>query len=335
MKIIDTPFANTAELQKMLVATGRISAHAHLTEFTGGVSSLAALVVDRDDEWVVKSPLRRLSVDDVWIASRERGANEAAILEFLDGRLGPIRVPRLRFFDSTHIILGEEFILGPPPTYKDLLLCGAPQPEVAAALGIAITHLHSQEPPERLAGDGPRQLFRELRLEAYYETTAQQLDQQSDALYTLIHDTLAAQRTLVHGDLTPKNVLVAPSGPVLVDWEVIHLGDPAFDLGTVIAHLILKAIREPSMSTTKLIVDDARQFLSSYNGPADRRRAFRHAGAIMLARLFGKSRVEYLSEEGLRVEAQKVGVMALQDDNWDLENLEEVMVNPSDDRDLS
>ncbi len=37
---------------------------------------------------------------------------------------------------------------------------------------------------------------------------------------------------LVHGDCQPSNVLVgAPGGPLVIDWEFAHIGDPREDLG--------------------------------------------------------------------------------------------------------
>ena len=111
----------------------------------------------------------------------------------------------------------------------------------------------------------------------------------------------------MHGDFTPKNVLVTGGPPVLLDWEVIHAGDPAFDLGMLTAHLLLKACLIPALWPARPRPGRA------YRGPADPARAVRHAGAIMLARLWGKSRVEYLTAEPVRVAAAAIGGRALHD----------------------
>ena len=51
---------------------------------------------------------------------------------------------------------------------------------------------------------------------------------------------------LVHGDVSPKNILVGPHGPVFLDAECAWYGDPAFDLAFCLNHLLLKADRRAS-----------------------------------------------------------------------------------------
>lgn len=285
---------------------------------------MVAVVEDEESKWVAKSPLQRLAVADEWIVDRQRGGNEAAILCFLDGCLGPLRTPRLRFFDAGSAILGEELIAGESLTYKDELLAGRSHPEISKALGAALSELQRLDPPDTLSGDGPRALFDGLRLDAYYRVSAQRLAEHRDSLFDLIADTLAASpRTFVHGDLTPKNVLVTDDTPVLLDWEVVHVGDPAFDLGMLTAHLLLKAIRGNAKGGVEPILEDAREFWVAYEGPASRRRALRHTGAIMLARLYGKSPVEYLVSPTAREQAYEVAERALSGDVDEIEDLME------------
>ena len=113
------------------------------------------------------------------------------------------------------------------------------------------------------------------------------------------------ERTLVLGDFSPKNILVHAGGLILLDFECAHAGDPAFDLGFFLSHILLKAIRTSS--------DDFRdydRFLtiteSFWQSYVDRRslaagslaelvrRAIRHTAACCLSRVDGKSPVEYL-----------------------------------------
>jgi 5-methylthioribose kinase len=139
---------------------------------------------------------------------------------------------------------------------------------------------------------------------------------------SLVADTADVQRvTLVHGDLTPKNVLVTSDAPVLLDWEVIHVGDPAFDLGMMGAHFMLKALYHGVNQTTHPLVDAARGFWMAYDGPADLGRSFRHTGGVMIARLYGKSPVEYLVDESSRRRALRIGTSALGGDITSVESL--------------
>lgn len=319
MSTVEAPWTETEALGRWLRTTGRAGPGSRLVPLAGGVSSLVAAVDDDGDRWVVKSPLDRLAVADEWHADRRRGANEATALALLAGRVGPLRVPRLRFFDEVRTVLGEELVEdvpgeGPPPTYKAELLAGRPRPAVAAALGAGAAALHRLAVPDALAGEGPRALFDQLRVDPYYRWTARQRPELAELLARLVADTVAAPQHLVHGDLTPKNVLVPRqpgSPPVLVDWEVVHAGDPAFDLGVVTAHLALKAQRNQSVASRRRTAEALSALWAAYDGPADRARSLRHAGGVMLARLYGKSPVDYLEDPDERRRAHQLGVRAL------------------------
>ena len=310
-------------LRIILIETGRIDPSARLTALTGGVSSIVARVDDDSAEpWVAKAPLAQLAVADEWLVDRRRGASEAAALELLQGRVGPVEVPRLLFFDAELTIMGQEMIPGPPPTYKDQLLSGEVRPDVPAALGVAAGALHRMAPPDALATPESWKLFDDLRLNPYYWSTAAKRPELRSAFSALIDETVASTpRRLVHGDLTPKNVLVLTDRVVLVDWEVAHAGDASFDLATLTAHLLLKALRSVVTGGSALLLDSARRFWDAYDGPADRARAVRHTGAVMMARLFGKSLVEYLPAEAERARVYDLARLALGGGLTDIDEL--------------
>lgn len=299
-------------MRSTLLSLREITDEAVLRLLPGGVSSVVAHVIDGNDEWVAKTPLHRLSVAQEWIADRRRGANEAAILRFLGGELGPMRTPRLRFFNAPSSIIGEEYFAGPPPTYKDLLLSGLAQPKASAELGVALSSLQRLTAPAEIAGDGPRLLFSQLRLEPFYLATARVRPELRDSFFFLSEETMSEpHRHLVHGDFTPKNVLIDMNQAVLLDWECVHVGDPAFDPATLIAHLALKSLRGITKEDSSAILVDARRFASSYQGPARQERILRHAGGMMLSRLYGKSPVNYLADKESRDLAHEIGVAAL------------------------
>ena len=314
--------ATLDELRAVLLQRGRISPVARLTALTGGVSSIVAQVEDEGPPWVVKAPLGRLAVADEWFVDRRRGANEAAALDLLDGGVGAVDVPHLLFFDADLTIIGQELIPGPPPTYKEQLLAGDVGPLVPAALGDAAGVLHRKTPPALLTTTESWTLFDDLRLDPYYRSTATRQPELRPALEALIDETLAARpRVLVHGDLTPKNVLVQADRVVLVDWEVAHAGDPSFDLATLTAHLLLKACRDAGRGDTTALLGSIGRFWAAYDGPADRPRALRHTGAVVLARVFGKSPVEYLTVEADRQRACVIGRAALGGGFTDIEEV--------------
>ncbi len=192
-------------------------------------------------------------------------------------------------------------------------MAGRIDPDIAASLGTMLGTIHADAPnhPALRGTLADTSLFEELRVDPYYRTAARR----HPDLAARIDDLIAAmdrpdgERTLVLGDFSPKNILVHAGGLILLDFECAHAGDPAFDLGFFLSHLLLKAIRawpnHPSDSDAFLAL--ARAFWEPYLdrrglGTTDRaelvRRANRHTSACCLARVDGKSPVEYLDAAG-------------------------------------
>lgn len=305
-----------AHLSTLLRDSGRIEECTRLRAVPGGVSSTVAEVDGPGGTWLAKHPLSWMAVADRWYADPDRSWREAAMLELLDGHLGPVRVPRLRFFDTDRLLIGMEFFPSPARPWKDDLMAGRVDPAVATLIARAATSLHLMDAgttPE-LAGPGAARLYDGLRIDPYYRTVARRRPRFAAGLRELIGETTAPDltRTLIHGDLNPKNVLVTPDGPVLVDWELGHVGDPAFDLAMPIAHLLLKALRTvPSAPVRADLLLAARTVWQEYSGPAPRDLAARHTGGIMAARLWGKSPVDYLPGPTERALAEAVAARLL------------------------
>jgi aminoglycoside phosphotransferase (APT) family kinase protein len=310
--------ADLGALRTALTDTARMRPGGSLRPLRGGVSSAVAVVEDGRPAWVAKMPRGRMAVAEEWYVDRSRGGREADALTVLAGRIGPLRVPRLAFVDRDRMVLGMELITAPARPWKEELLAGRVDLGVAAAIGAGMAALHRVPAPRALAGPDGRALFDALRTGPYYRTTAARVPALGPALHRLIDDSGRACRGgLVHGDLNPKNVLVTSGPPVLLDWEIVHAGDPAFDLGMVVAHLLLKACRSTeakagagagtsatgagaraalteAAGARSALTEAAGAVWRAYDGPADQELAVRHAGAIMAARVHGKSPVDYL-----------------------------------------
>lgn len=308
--------AGLARMQALLRDTGRIAGVARLRPVPGGVSSTVVVVDDPAGPWVAKTPLDRLAVADEWYADRSRALREAAVLRHLDGRVGPLRTPRLRFADARHLVIGMDLVPPPAVTWKEELLSGRVDPAVGRLIGEGLTALHATVDGASLGLGGPAagRLYEQLRVDPYYRTAARRAPRVAAGLADLIGETTAPglARTLVHGDLNPKNVLITPAGPVLLDWELAHVGDPAFDLAMPVAHLLLKSVRASvSAPARRSLLATAAAVWRSYSGPARRDLAVRHVGGIMAARLWGKSPVDYLTAAGERAAAEGLAVTAL------------------------
>ena len=124
-------------------------------------------------------------------------------------------------------------------------------------------------------------------------------------LLALVETTRTTKRVLVHGDFSPKNLLVGPAGPVILDAECAWYGDPAFDLAFVLNHLLLKGAWRPQWRARYAAAFDA--LVDAYfahvrwepQAALDARTAAL-LPALMLARIDGKSPVEYLTDEAVR-----------------------------------
>jgi hypothetical protein len=151
---------------------------------------------------------------------------------------------------------------------------------------------------------GDQSVFEALRTDPYYRTAAAAHPAVSGAVTALIDEMGERRLALVHGDWSPKNFLVAPGSLVAIDFEVIHFGDPAFDVAFVLNHLLLKSFHRPE--TRRGYARLARLLWQTYSAglpepcPWMEAAVLRHLGALLLARVDGKSPAEYLKEAAAR-----------------------------------
>jgi tRNA A-37 threonylcarbamoyl transferase component Bud32 len=213
-------------------------------------------------------------------------------------------VPALVFEDRERFLLCMEAVPAPHENWKERLLRGVVEPALVEQFGTLLGCIHEQSLLRRhelepLFGD--RSFFEALRLEPYYRSVARRCPSLASFMEGLIAETLAARVCLVHGDYSPKNILVREGRLVLLDHEVIHFGDPAFDIGFATAHLLSKALHLPDARVAFL--GAAAEFSRAYERaapvvgamPKFRERAARHAVGCLLARVDGRSPLEYLS----------------------------------------
>jgi 5-methylthioribose kinase len=280
-------------------------------ELAGGVSNLVLRVdVDGQPPLVVKQARARLRVAQEWTAPVERIWTEQDALGVLAGILPEGAVPRVRFAEPDDFLFAMTCAPEGAVTWKSRLMAGQNDPGTAPAVGrlLGLIHRDGRDAIAAAPRLEDRALFEALRVDPYYRTVARACPDVAGALDALIADMARAaedpaERTLVLGDYSPKNILVAPGArwPVLLDFECAHRGDPAFDLGFCASHLVLKAIAvRPGLSLGALAA-----FAEAYaevGGGCDDRlrwvRAMAHCGACTLARVDGKSPVEYLDAAG-------------------------------------
>jgi len=296
------------ELEAYLRSTGRVPRDEPLAvrRLTGGVSN-RTMVVERGNgqKWVVKQGLAKLRVAVDWFSEPIRVHREALAMQWLNRTLPAGTVPALVFEDERHYLLAMDFVPAPHESWKTLLLNGAIEPDHFRQFGELLGMIHGQGSRQRAslpAELADCSLFESLRLEPYYGFTADQVPQAADFLRQLAHATRARHDTFVHGDYSPKNVLVRAGRLILLDHEVAHIGDPGFDLGFAMAHLVSKA--HFRVDRRAELARGAAEFWAIYRqslgaAPWDadlEERAVRHTLGCLLARVAGRSPLEYFQD---------------------------------------
>lgn len=282
---------------------GRVkSADAAVIPLTGGVSSGIWLVTDGSNRFVVKQALPRLKVRDEWFADPARNRIEHDCLVYLD-RITPGSVPRILFHDAEAGLFGMEFLDERFANWKSELLRGAIREEDAAGAAQLMATIHRSSWSD--AGVQSRfqtwPNFFALRVEPYLLTTGSRHPKLrpffEEEAERLSRTTLA----LVHGDFSPKNILCSRERLVLLDCEVAWFGDPAFDVAFLLNHLFLKALhlpawREGLLGLASVCWSEYRRSLADLFDDHLNLRIGRLLLMLMLARIDGKSPVEYITE---------------------------------------
>lgn len=286
-------------------------------ELGGGVSNIVLAARADGREVVVKQSLPRLRVAEEWLAKRERAITEAEALR-LAARLTPGAVPEVLDLDREECAL----VIARAPagwrSWKDCLLAGEAEPQVAERVGelLATWHRATWNDAETAARFGDSEAFEQLRVDPYHRTVMRRAPQLAQAVGAYVERMLATRHCLVHGDYSPKNVLVGADGLWVLDFEVAHVGDPAFDLAFMLNHLTLKALQRPAARVGYRRC--ALAFWRAYREhvapapPPELAYVLGQVGCLMVARVDGKSPAEYLSERG-RAAARELGTSLLLD----------------------
>lgn len=269
------------------------------TPLAGGVSSDIRIVHAPGGDYVVKRALPKLRVKADWFSDPARSSIEVNALQTMSSLIGPSHVPRVLWSDESSHRFAMELIDARFKNWKQLLLSGIVDNETARAAGKLLAQLHA-----RSAGDATlatqfadNRTFIELRVRPFFERVAQNNPELRSAIHRIVEAIHANRCALVHGDYSPKNLLVDGDDVVILDCEVAHWGDARFDVAFCVAHLLLKSFRRAAPSA--LLLSATLVFLSEYRRSGlevlDRDFA-RQLGCLLLARLEGDSPVDYLQD---------------------------------------
>ncbi len=277
---------------------------ARLRPLTGGVSSDVFRLDTGDGRTlVVKRSIPRLRVKEEWLAPVERVAGEVRWLKLarsIDPRLAPEVLAEL---PEAHVFAMEFLDPATHPVWKDEMAAGRVDPVFAAAVGrdLALIHARTAGRPDIAAVFDTYDFFFALRVSPFLLFTADRHPDVAPRLRALAEDLGRRRIALMHGDVSPKNILVGPRGPVFLDAETTAYGDPAFDLAFCLTHLLLKTVwLRPHRAAVMASFDalraaygagltwEAPEVLSARTAPL--------VAALLLARIDGKSPAPYITD---------------------------------------
>lgn len=294
----------------------RVQGRPVVTPLTGGVSGTVLLIEDGDHRLVVKQALEQLLVEAEWFATPERALTEAAAVELLHS-LTPDRVPGLVEVSQTDCALVMTAAPADWDSWKERLLTGLIDIDrevgVGNTLGSVLATWH-----RRSAGDlvvaqrfNDYAALEQLRITPFHRVVLGQHPALAPAIQSCIDDLTTTRQCLVHGDFSPKNVLIGVrDGLWVLDFEVAHYGAAVFDLAFLHTHLLLKAVHRPDQAAALRTVAMAfRDAYAAQVGPALGLGAVTrlgwHTGCLLLARAGGTSPASYLTP------SQRTRVLAL------------------------
>jgi 5-methylthioribose kinase len=282
----------------------------------GGVSNIVLKVKTPRQCFVIKQALPKLRVQMEWRARIERIIIERDALKTLSTILPDGDVPRVMYDDPGNYTFAMSCAPDDAKNWKTELMEGRIEPWVAEEAGRMLGRIHRQCETDKSVHVrfADNEHFIELRTDPYFVTVAIRHPDLKPVVDAEIKAVLKTKWTLVHGDYSPKNILICdnPRHLLLLDCEVAHIGHPAFDAAFCLNHLCLKSVKFPERKVAYL--DSARRFWHVYTTEFATsklaelsQRTVMQLGLMQLARVDGKSPAEYLTEPEKKERVRRIG----------------------------
>lgn len=315
------------EVVSHLRARGIIGAHPATVEaLSGGVSNDVLAVESGGVSVVVKRALEQLRVAEEWHADPTRVLTEAAALQAAS-RIQPDVVPPVLDVDEAARIIVIGRAPAPCHEWRSDLMDGHVDIAVAQRLGtiLATWQRETARIPEIAQRFNSTEAFRQLRIDPFFSWVAGQHPDLAPTIDQVVHQMVETRTCFVHGDFSPKNVLLGPDLTWVIDWEVAHFGDPSFDVAFLVTHLLCKALHRPELTADYR--DAAAAFMASHErGLAttdllpDPDHLARQTACLLLARIDGKSPAPYLNDAA-RVRGREIARSSIADGDPNIDHI--------------
>lgn len=274
-----------------------------------GVSNVVFRITpEGGTDFVVKQSRKQLRTKAPWFSRLERIHTEMDLMRVLVGKLPARAIPNVLFEDRANYLFGMEAVAADHRVWKADLLAGVVDETIARKAGELLAAIHRETAGQSGFQNqfGDRAVFDELRVDPFYRPLLRKHPHIAPALERVIEEVLTLSVCVVHADFSPKNLLISEGTLTLVDFETGHFGDPAFDLGFFLSHLVLKTIKhrknqEAFLSLMQTFCDSYWEHLQSQHRPGFERndlerRTIGNLAGCLLARIDGKSPIDYFDQ---------------------------------------
>jgi len=267
------------------------------TPLEGGVASDVRVVETREGPIVVKKALAKLKVAADWFSDPSRSLVEVAAIQAFGDVADPRNFPQIVWVRPDEHCFAMRLVDPRLRNWKTDLLAGRIDLATVARAGTVLGTMHSNSAARKDIAERFEELrfFRELRIEPFFDYVAERKPDLAPLIRKVATELQHRRQALVHGDFSPKNILADGDEIVVLDFEVTHWGDPRFDVGFCLAHLILKSALADGYPNEMRAAIGA--FLDAYRKaglPVIDAGLAEVTACLLLARLFGKSPPDYL-----------------------------------------
>jgi tRNA A-37 threonylcarbamoyl transferase component Bud32 len=293
----------------------------------GGVSNIVARIKSDLGVYVLKQALPRLKVKVEWLSDVERAHVEKKVLELLP-TIVPGQTPALVFDDPDNFLFMMESAPDGAMNWKQLLMKGECDNRVASQAGQFLGEVHAKTKGVKEIATlfDERKYFHQLRIDPFFFYLMSTYPEIGSLIQAHIAGTWSRRECLVFGDYSPKNILVFNDRIMPIDFEVAHYGDPSFDLGFLWAHLVLKAIHFSDYRYVELLDYSLKGYQMTITPEVGfEERAVQQLGYLLLARMDGKSPVDYFNSQEKKDIVRKMGKTIIMNGSLKLKEVSELV----------
>ena len=295
----------------------------------GGVSSEVYYVKTNKSDYCIKRSLKKLLVKKNWIANTNRIKYEYLWLKHCK-KIISRNIPKTFEFDNKKKYIVMEYLNDSKyKTLKQLYFNKVVNIKTIKLISKHLYKIHSSSKnlKTKKIFDGNNNNFYDLRLDPYFNEVGRIYPKYKKYIKNINKNYFENSSTLVHGDFSPKNILIGKNKIIYLDAECCNFGDPVFDLVFFTNHLLIKSIfiKDKSQEFIKSYIIFYKEYLNNLNLKNYKsyiNRIIEMTPIMLLARIDGKSPVEYLNSKKIKNIIRKKSFLLL---NSKINNLNDIV----------